>query len=66
MSEEEQVFFTEDDNETEEQTWERKKQSTMALKVPEPKIQIDAILENIVHEITNFAQKVTTNVSNTT
>ena len=54
VSEEEQVFFTEDDNENEEQIWERKKQSTKGLEVSEPKIQIDAISKNIVNEITNF------------
>ena len=57
VSEEEQVFFTEEDNETEEQIWERKKQSKKGLKVPEPTIQIDAITENSVDEITNFTQK---------
>ena len=57
MSEEEQVFFTEEDNETEEQIWERKKQSQKGLKVPEPIIQIDAITENSVDENTNFTQK---------
>ena len=41
MSEEEQIFFTEDDNKTEKQIWERKKQSTKGLKVPEPAIQND-------------------------
>ena len=57
VSEEEQVFFTEADNETEEQIWERKKQSQKGLKVPEPSIQRDAITENSVDEITNFTQK---------
>ena len=57
VSEEEQVFFTEEDNETEEQIWERKRQSKAGLKVPETVIQIDAISENIVKEITNFTQK---------
>ena len=57
MSEEEQVFFTEEDNETEEQIWERKRQSKTGLKVAETVIQIDAISENIVEEITNFTQK---------
>ena len=57
VSEEEQVFFTEEDNETEEQIWERKKQSKKGLKVPQPTIQIDAITENSVDEITNFTQK---------
>ena len=57
VSEEEQVFFTEEDNETEEQIWERKRQSKAGLKVPETVIQIDAISENIVEEITNFTQK---------
>ena len=33
VSEEEQVFFTEEDNETEEQIWERKKQSQKGVKV---------------------------------
>ena len=55
--EEEQVFFTEEDNETEEQFWERKKQSKTGLKVPDTVIQIDAISEDSVDEITNFTQK---------
>ena len=53
VSEEEQVFFTEEDNETEEQIWERKQQSKKGLMVPETVIQID----NTVEEITNFTQK---------
>ena len=57
VSEEEQVFFTEEDNETEEQIWERKRQSKLGLKVAETVIQIDAISENVVEEITNFTQK---------
>ena len=59
VSEEEQVFFTEEDNEKEEQIWERKKRakSQKGLKVPEPIIQIDAIMENSVEEITNFTPK---------
>ena len=57
VSEEEQVFFTEEDNETEEQIWERKKQSKTGLKVPDTVIQKDAISENNVDEITNFTRK---------
>ena len=57
MSEEEQVFFTEEDNETEEQIWERKRQSKTGPKVAETAIQIDAISGNVVEEITNFTQK---------
>ena len=57
VSEEEQVFFTEEDNETEEQIWERKRQSKTGLKVAETVIQIDAISENVVEETTNFTQK---------
>ena len=57
VSEEEQVFFTEEDNETEEQIWEPKRQSKTGLKVAETAIQIDAISENVVEEITNFTQK---------
>ena len=56
MSEEEQVFFTEEDNETEEQIWERETQSQKGLKVPEPLIHIDAMSEISVDEITNFNQ----------
>ena len=52
VSEEEQ----EEDNETEEQIWERKKQSKAGLKVDETVIQIDTISENVVDEITNFTQ----------
>ena len=57
VSEEEQVFFTEEDNETEEQVWERKRPSKAGLKVTETVIQTDAISENVVEEITNFTQK---------
>ena len=57
VSEEEQVFFTEEDYETEEQIWERKKLSKAGLKVAETVIQIDAISENVVEEITNFTKK---------
>ena len=57
VSEEKQVFFTEKDNETEEQIWERKLQSKKGLMAPETVIQIDDISENIVEEITNFTQK---------
>ena len=57
VSEEEQIFFTEEDNETEEQIWERKKQSKKGLMVPETVIHIDAISENTMREITNFTQK---------
>ena len=57
VSEEEQVFFTEEDNETEEQIWERKRPSKTGLKVAETAIQIDAISENVVEEITNFTLK---------
>ena len=57
VSEEEQVFFTEEDSETEEQIWERKQQSKKGLMVPETVIQIDSVSENTVEEITNFTQK---------
>ena len=57
VSEEEQVVFTEEDNETEQQIWERKQQSKKGLIVPETVIQIDAISENTVEEVTNFTQK---------
>ena len=57
VSEEEQVFFTEEDNETEEQNWERKGQSKAGLKVAETVIQIDAKSENVVEEITYFTRK---------
>ena len=57
VSEEEQIFFTEDDGETEAQIWERKKQSRTNSTDQEVVIQIDAITENIVDEITNFTQK---------
>ena len=43
VSEEEHVFYTEEDNETEEQIWDRKRQSKTGLKVSETVIQIDAI-----------------------
>ena len=57
VSEEEEVFFTEEDNETEEQIWEQKRQSKTGIKVAETAIQIDAISENDVEGITNFTQK---------
>ena len=57
VSEEAQVFFTGEDNEPEEQIWERKQQSKKGLKVPETVIQIDAISDNTVEEITIFTQK---------
>ena len=57
VSEEEQVFFTEEDNETEEQIWERKRQSKAGLKVAETIVQIDAKSKSVVEEITNFTQK---------
>ena len=57
VSEEEEIFFTEDDGETEAQIWERKKQSRTNPTDQEVVIQIDAITENIVDEITNFTQK---------
>ena len=49
--------FTEEDNETDEQIWERKKQSKTGLKVPYTVIQIDAISGNNVDETKNFTQK---------
>ena len=57
VSEEEQVFFTEEDSETEQQIWERKQQSKKGFMVPETVIQNDSISENTVEEITNFTQK---------
>ena len=48
------LLFTGEDNETEEQIWERKKLSQKGFKVPEPIIHIDAITENSEEEITNF------------
>ena len=60
VSEEEQVSFTEEDNETQEQIWERKQQSKKGLMVPETLIQIDTISENTEEEITNFTQKLRT------
>ena len=56
VSEEEQVFFTDEDNETEEQIWVRKNQSENELKVPETVIQIDAISENSLDELTNITR----------
>ena len=51
VSEEEQVFITQEDNETEEQIWERKKQTKKGLMAPETVIQFDAISENTVEEL---------------
>ena len=50
-------FLHQEDNETEEQICERKRQSKTGLKVSDTVIQIDAITENSVDEITNFTQK---------
>ena len=57
VSEEEQVFFNEEGDETEEQTWERKRLSKEGHKVDETVIQFDAKSENNVDETTNFTQK---------
>ena len=51
------MFFTEVDNETEEQIRERKKMSKTGLEVDEAVIQLNAISDNTVVEITNFTQK---------
>ena len=56
VSEEEQVFFTEEGDETEEQIWARKTVSKNGYKVDETVIQLDVITENNVEEITNFTQ----------
>ena len=55
--EEEQVFFTEEGDETEKQTWELKRLSKEGYKVDETVLQMDAISENNVDGITNFTQK---------
>ena len=57
MSEDEQVFFTEEGDETEEQIWERKKLSKKGHNVDESVIEIDATSENNEQEITNFTHK---------
>ena len=57
VAEEEQVFFTEQDEDTEAHIWERKKQRRNNLIDHEGVIQIDALSENIVDELTNFTQK---------
>ena len=57
VSEEEQVFFTEVDDETEEQIWERRNQCRNNPIGREVAIQIDAISKNVVDEITTFTQK---------
>ena len=57
VADEEQVFFTEQDDETEAQIWKRKKQSRTNPIDQEGVIQIDAISEILVDEITNFTQK---------
>ena len=58
-SEEKQVFFTEDDNKTDEQNWERKKWSKTGPKVDDTVMQIDAISENIVKELKNSLKNYT-------
>ena len=57
VAEKEQVFFTDHDDETKAQIWERKKQKCNNLIDQEVVFQIDAISENIVDEITNITQK---------
>ena len=57
VSEEDQEFFTDEDDETEEQIWDSMKLSKMGHKVDETAIHTDAISENSVDEITNFTQK---------
>ena len=57
LSGDEQVFSTEEGDETEEQIWERKRLSKEGHKVDETVIQIDAISESNIDEITNFTQK---------
>ena len=57
VSEQEQVFLTEEEDEREEQIWERKRTSKEGHKFDEAVIHIDAISENNVDEITNFTQK---------
>ena len=57
VSEDEQVFFTEEGDETEEQIWERKKLSKKGHNVDESVIEIDATSENNEQEITNFTHK---------
>ena len=58
VSEEEQVVFTEDDDETETQIWELKKRNRNNPIDQEIVIHIDTISENIVDEITNFTQNI--------
>ena len=55
--EEEQVFFTEEREETEEQIWERKRLSKEGHKIDETVIQNDATSASTVDQITNFTQK---------
>ena len=57
VSEEEQIFFTEEDDETEAQSWERKKQSRNNYQNTEAVIHNNAISENVVDKITNFSQR---------
>ena len=58
VSEEEQLFFTEEDNETEKKKiWGRNKLSKTGLKVDETVIQTDANSEHNVDEITNSTHK---------
>ena len=57
VSEEEQVFFTGDDDETETQVRKREKRSCNNPIDKEVVIQIDTMSEKIVDEITSFTQK---------
>ena len=57
VSEEEQIFFTGDDDETEAHIWERKNESRNYPIYQEVVIQTDLLSENIVDEITIFNQK---------
>ena len=56
MSEDEQVFFIEEENETPEQILERKKLSPKQDSRSEAVVQIDAISASNVDEITNFTK----------
>ena len=64
VAEQEQVFFTEHDDETEEQIRERKQQSRNNLIDQEVVIQIDTISENIVDEITKITRQLKAKIQN--
>ena len=57
VSEEVQIFFTAEDDETEAQIWDCKNKAVITTSTTEAILQIDVISENVIEEITSFIQK---------